>query len=155
MEYSRFGWRDLSSDNPKFVVGNGYVDKEGITHPAAFPSYLRSAATAVAAHGDIEKWKEGFNVYAGLPDSMAFIFTALMGFAAPGMALTPYAGVLYNMVGPSGAGKSAALSMMASVWGQPQPQRVNVNDTSIATYNTIGYLNSVPVAVTANGSGLR
>lgn len=146
VEYSRFGWRDLESDNPKFIVGNGYVDKNGTTHPAAFPSYLRNAATAVAAHGDLDKWKKAFSVYEQIPNSDAFIFTAMIGFAAPGMALTPYAGVLYNMVGSAGAGKSAALRMMTSVWGQPKEQRISINDTQIATYNTIGYLNSVPVA---------
>lgn len=146
VEYSRFGWRDVNSDNPKFIVGNGYIDKEGVTHPAAFPAYLRNAATAVASYGDLEKWKEGFDVYNHIPESEPFIFAAMMGFAAPGMALTPYAGVLFNMVGASGAGKSAALRVMSSVWGQPNESRVNVNDTQIATYNTIGYLNSVPVA---------
>lgn len=146
VEYSRFGWRDIESDNPKFIVGNGYVDKEGVCHPAAFPSYLRNASTAVAAHGNLEKWKEGFNVYKKIPNSEAFIFTAMIGFAAPGMALTPYAGVLYNMVGSAGAGKSASLRMMTSVWGKPHEQRISINDTQIATYNTIGYLNSVPVA---------
>ncbi len=146
VEYSRFGWRDVNGENPKFVVGNGYVDKEGKVHPAAFPSYLRNAATAVAAHGDLNKWKKGFGVYNRIPNSEPFIFTAMMGFAAPGMALTPYAGVLYNMVGASGAGKSAALRIMTSVWGQPNESRVNVNDTQIAMYNTIGYLNAVPVA---------
>lgn len=146
VEYSRFGWRDVLSAEPKFVVGNGFIDKDGTVHPAAFPNYLRNASTAVAAFGDINKWKEGFNVYKTIPNSEAFIFTAMMGFAAPLMALTPYAGVLYNMVGESGAGKSAALSVMTSVWGIPHPQRININDTQIATYNTIGYLNSVPVA---------
>lgn len=146
VEYSRFGWRDLASADPKFVVGNGFVDKDGILHAAAFPTYLRSAATAVAAHGNKEEWRKAFSVYNKIPGSEAYIFTAMMGFAAPLMALTPYAGVLYNMVGETGAGKSAALSVMTSVWGQPNPQRVNVNDTQIATYNTIGYLNSVPVA---------
>lgn len=146
VEYSRFGWRDINSDSPKFVVGNGYVDKDGVLHPAAFPNFLRSAATAVAAHGDLNKWKEGFNVYNKIPNSEAFIFTALIGFAAPGMALTPYAGVLYNMVGDTAAGKSSALALMTSVWGMPMPARIKIDDTAIATFNTIGYLNSVPVA---------
>lgn len=146
VEYSRFGWRDIHSDNPKFVVGNGFVDKEGTIHPAAFPSYLRRAATAVACHGDIGLWREGYNVYNRIPNSEGYIFAAGVGFAAPLMALTQYAGVLASMVGDSGAGKSAALAMMASVWGQPDPARIGVKDTQIAMTNTIGYLNSVPVA---------
>jgi hypothetical protein len=146
VEYSRFGWRDATSDTPKFVVGNGYIDKEGNTHAAAFPNYLRSAATAVAAHGDIEQWKQGFNVYRSIPNSEAYIFTLMLGFAAPAMTLTPYAGVMYNMVGQSGMGKSTALALMASTWGVPNPARIKIDDTPIATYNTIGYLHSVPVA---------
>lgn len=146
VEYSRFGWRDVHGENPKFVVGNGFIDKEGITHPAAFPSYLRNAATSVATYGSLDKWKNAFGVYNRIPNSEPFIFAAMMGFAAPGMALTPYAGVLFNMVGASGAGKSAALRIMSSVWGMPHEARVNVNDTQIAMYNTIGYLNAVPVA---------
>lgn len=146
VEYSRFGWRDIQSAEPKFVVGNGFVDKAGKVHNAAFPSYLKGAATAVAAHGTLELWKQAFAVYQEIPHSEPYIFTAMMGFASPLMALTPYAGVLVNLVGESGAGKSAALAVMTSVWGQPNPARVNVNDTQIATYNTIGYLNSVPVA---------
>lgn len=146
VEYSRFGWRDINSSTPKFVVGNGFVDSAGVVHPAAFPAHLRSAATAVAQHGDMGLWREGFDVYNKIPNSEGYIFTACMGFAAPLMALTQYAGVLANMVGHSGAGKSAALDMMTSVWGQPKAARVNVKDTQIAMYNTIGYLNSVPVA---------
>lgn len=146
VEYSRFGWRDALSDSPKFVVGNGYIDKDGATHAAAFPNYLRSAATAVAAHGDIEEWKRGFNVYRDIPNSEAYIFTLMLGFAAPAMTFTPYAGVMYNMVGQSGMGKSTALALMASTWGVPNPARIKIDDTAIATYNTIGYLHSVPVA---------
>lgn len=146
VEYSRFGWRGINSADPKFVVGNGIVDKDGTVHPAAFPSFLQQAATAVAAYGDLNKWKTAFGVYNQFPNSEPYIFTAMMGFAAPLMALTPYAGVLVNMVGESGAGKSAALAVMTSVWGQPNPNRIRVTDTQIAMYNTIGYLSAVPVA---------
>lgn len=146
VEYTRFGWRDARGIEPKFVVGNGLIDKDGSLQPAAFPAYLRSAATSVAQHGTLEAWKEAFGVYQQVPNSEAYIFTVMMGFAAPLMALTPYAGILYNMVGPSGAGKSAALSIMTSVWGVPTVNRVSITDTQISMYNTIGYLNSVPVA---------
>lgn len=146
VEYTRFGWRDARGSDPKFVVGNGLIDKDGVLQPAAFPSFLREAATAVAQHGTLEAWKEAFGVYKQVPNSDAYIFTIMMGFAAPLMALTPYAGILYNMVGPSGAGKSAALNVMTSVWGMPTVNRVSITDTQISMYNTIGYLNSVPVA---------
>lgn len=146
VEYSRFGWRNINTDHPIFVVGNGYFDAKGELQPAAFPSYLRDAAKAAAAFGSLEEWKKGFNSYKGIPNTEAFQFTALLGFAAPLMALTEYSGVMYNMVADSGVGKSTALKFMTSVWGQPNPAHVLVNDTNISAFNVIGYLNAIPVA---------
>lgn len=152
VEFSRFGWRDAKSANPKFVVGNGYIDKSGALQPATFAHFLKDAAKSVATAGTLEGWKEGFNVYKDVPNSDAFILASLMGFAAPLMAFTPYRGVLYNMVGHSAAGKSTALQVMTSVWGQPQDTHIKIaggrgRDTEVAIYNLIGYLNAVPVAM--------
>jgi energy-coupling factor transporter ATP-binding protein EcfA2 len=152
VEFSRFGWRDAKSANPKFVVGNGYIDKVGALQPAAFAHFLRDAAKSVATAGTLEEWKEGFGVYKNIPHSEAFILAAMMGFAAPLMTFTPYKGVLYNMVGSSAAGKSTALQVMTSVWGQPQETHIKISggrgrDTEVAMYNLIGYLNAVPVAM--------
>ena len=146
IEYSRFGWRNVHTDHPIFVVGNGYFDSNGELHPASFPTYLKDAAKAAACIGDLGKWKKGFDAYRNIPNSEAFQFTALLGFAAPLMALTEYSGVMYNMVAHSGAGKSTAMKFMTSVWGKPNPQHVLVTDNMIPTYNFIGYLSSIPVA---------
>jgi energy-coupling factor transporter ATP-binding protein EcfA2 len=81
-----------------------------------------------------------------IPDSDPYILASLLGFAAPLMALTEYSGVLYNIVGHSAAGKSTALKLMTSVWGEPNPEHILVNDTDNAIYNHIGYLSSIPVA---------
>jgi hypothetical protein len=145
-EFSRFGWRNINTDHPIFVVGNGYFDKTGTLHRAAFPSYLKDSAKAAASLGDLAEWKRGFNAYIGVPYSEAFQFTALLGFAAPLMALTEYSGVMYNMVADTGVGKSTAMKFMTSVWGEPNPAHVLVNDTTISAFNVIGYLNAIPVA---------
>jgi hypothetical protein len=147
VEYSRFGWRDLKSPNPRFVVGNGFIDKDGKLQPASYAHYLKDPAKAVAQVGDYDLWRKGFNVYNSVPDSEAYILSSMLGFAAPLMAFTEYAGVLYNMVGESAAGKSTALSIMTSVWGQPKPQHVLISDNVIPMYNFIGYLNAIPVAM--------
>lgn len=146
MEYARFGWRNVETDNPVFVVGNGIIDSTGAIKPAAFPAYLKKPALAVAAHGDFNKWKDAFNVYRGIPNSEPLILAAMMAFAAPAMALTAYAGAMYNMLGKSGAGKSASMQIMSSVWGQPNENHISTKDTVIAMTNTIGYHNSIPVA---------
>jgi hypothetical protein len=147
VEFSRFGWRDLKSANPKFVVGNGYIDRVGDLHPASYAHFLKTPAKAAATAGTLEGWKEAFSVYKDIPNSDAFILASMMGFAAPLMAFTEYAGVLYNMVGESSAGKSTSLKLMTSVWGQPNPQHVKIEDNVIPIYNFIGYLNAIPVAM--------
>lgn len=147
VEFSRFGWRDLRSANPKFVVGNGYIDKTGTLQPASFAYFLKDAAKSAATAGTLEGWKAGFAGYQGVLDSEPHLLAAMIGFAAPLMAFTEYAGVLYNMVGESAAGKSTALKFMTSIFGQPNPEHVLVKDTEIAIFNFIGYLNSIPVAM--------
>lgn len=147
VEFSRFGWRDLKSANPKFVVGSGFIDKDGELHAASYAHFLKKPARAAATAGNIEGWREAFSVYRGIPNSEAFILASMMGFAAPLMAFTEYAGVLYNMVGDTSAGKSTSLKLMTSIWGQPNPQHVKIEDNVIPMYNFIGYLNAIPVAM--------
>jgi len=146
IEFSRFGWRDILSDHPKFIVGNGYISKDNALNAGTFAPYLKQAATSVACAGDLEEWKKAFNVYKGMEGSEPFQMCALLGFAAPLLSLTEYRGVLFNMVGHGGAGKSTALRIMASVWGQPNEARVSIKDTEIAVENMMGYLNCIPVA---------
>lgn len=146
IEFSRFGWRDALTANPRFVVADGYYTKTGEVTPSGIAPQLKQAAKAVEVRGDLAKWKEGFNVYNRVPNSDPFILACLLGFAAPLMALTEYRGVLYNLVGHSAAGKSTALRIMTSVWGEPKAQHISVEDTDNAMYNFIGYLSSIPVA---------
>jgi hypothetical protein len=146
IEFSRFGWREVHGAEPKFVLGDGVMNVDGQLSPATHAGFLERAAETVKAKGDLAKWKEGFDVYAGIPDSEPFILAAMIGFAAPLFALTPYNGVLYNMVGHSSAGKSTAMKVMTSVFGQPTESHILATDTEISTFNYIGYLNSVPVS---------
>lgn len=146
VEFSRFGWRDINSANPKFVVGNGFLDVAGDLNKSTYAPFLKDAAKAVGCVGSLEEWKRGFSVYTKIPDSEPYHLALMMGFAAPLMALTEYAGVMYNMVGESAAGKSTAMRFMASVWGQPIETHVLHKDTEISIHNFIGYLSNVPVA---------
>lgn len=145
-EFSRLGWRDVNSATPKFVVGNGYYDETGELNPGTYASFLKDAAKAAASFGSLDEWKKAFSVYSNIPNSEAFQLAALIGFAAPLLALTEYSGVLYNIVGHSAAGKSTALKFMTSVWGQPNSNHILHTDTQISMFNMIGYLSSIPVA---------
>lgn len=146
VEFSRFGWRGLYTTDPKFVIGDGFITKDGKIQPSSHADFLAKASQAVSTAGTMEAWKQGFNLYNHIPDSEAFILAALVGFAAPLLTFTPYSGVLYNLVGHSSAGKSTAMEVMTSVFGRPTATHILPNDTEISTFNFIGYLNNVPVA---------
>lgn len=147
VEFSRFGWRDLKSANPKFVVGNGYIDKTGTLIPASFAHHLKIAAKSAVTAGSLELWKQGFAGYHGVKDSKPHLLAAMIGFAAPLIAMTEYSGVLYNMIGETACGKSTALQFMTSIFGQPNASQVLVNDTQISMFNFIGYISAMPIAM--------
>lgn len=146
IEFSRFGWREIHSAEPKFVLGDGVMGLDGAVLPATHAAFLERAAGSVSVKGTLKDWKKGFNLYNGVPNSQPFILAAMVGFAAPLFALTPYNGVLYNMVGHSSAGKSTAMKTMTSVFGEPRESHILATDTEISAFNFIGYLNSVPVS---------
>jgi len=156
IEYSHFGWRDVNTSTPKFVVAEGYYDCEGTLHPGTVAEHLRRRSgndlkglppvTCAETKGDLDKWKQGYAMYENVPNSDGFILAALSGFAAPLFAFTPYSGMLYNMIGETGSGKSTALQAMASVFGIPGESRLRIDDTPISAFNTIGYLNSIAVS---------
>lgn len=146
IEFGRFGWRDIYSADPKFIVADGYVQKDGETVQSGISPYLKDAAVNVATHGELEKWKKAFDVYKDIDNSDPYILAAMLGFAAPLMPLTGYSGVMYNIVGDSAAGKSTALKVMTSVWGKPNEGQLRVEDNDIPMFNFIGYLSNIPIA---------
>ena len=146
VEFGRFGWRDIYSAEPKFVLSDGYMGVDGAITRSGIAPHLRDAAHNTAVAGSLSAWKRGFDVYRGIPNSDPYILSVLLGFAAPLMPLTGYSGVMYNIVGDSAAGKSTALQIMTSVWGKPNANQLRTEDTDNAIFNFIGYLSNIPIA---------
>lgn len=146
VEFSRFGWRDIYSADPKFVLSDGYMSNTGAITNSGISPHLRDAAPNATVAGSLAKWKQGFDVYRTIENSDPYILAIMLGFAAPLMPLTGYSGVMYNIVGDSAAGKSTALQVMTSVWGKPNPNQLRTEDTDNAIFNFIGYLSNVPIA---------
>lgn len=146
VEFSRFGWRDIYSTDPKFVLSDGYMDTSGAITNSGIAPHLRDAAPNSSIAGSLSAWKRGFDIYRTIPDSDPYILAILLGFAAPLMPLTGYSGVMYNIVGDSAAGKSTALEVMTSVWGKPNANQLRTEDTDNAIFNFIGYLSNIPIA---------
>lgn len=143
--YTRFGWRHAQSPDPIFVLGDGIIKSDGTFIPGGTAEWLRELKEFASATGDIAKWREAFeiNLRYSIP---AYQYTIMLGFAAPLFALTPYSGMMFNLLGGGGIGKSTALKFMTSIWGRPTFTHILQKDNSIPVFNKIGYLNSLPVA---------
>lgn len=145
-EFARFGWRDIDGDNPRFVLGELVVDTKGELRRATPAPYLKQVRDVISTKGTLEEWAKGFSVYKDIPDTEPLQFALMMAFAAPLLAMTPFHGLMYNMLGDSGSGKSTALKLMTSVWGKPNEHHIQVHDNRIPMFNTIGYLQSIPIS---------
>lgn len=146
-EFARFGWRDLDTVKPRFVMGDFTLNVEGELRPATTAAYLQPYKKILSVKGNIDDWKKAFNVYKDMgSQAMPLQFALMMSFAAPLFAHTSFHGLIYNMLGDSGSGKSTALRLMTSVWGKPDEHHLQVQDNAIPMLNTIGYLQSVPIS---------
>lgn len=146
-EFARFGWRDLDTPKPRFVMGDFTLDSLGELRPATTASYLAPYKKIISVKGNLEDWKQSFAVYKDMgAQALPLQFALMMSFAAPLFAHTGFHGLIYNMLGDSGSGKSTALRLMTSVWGKPDEHHLQVQDNAIPMMNTIGYLQSVPIS---------
>lgn len=140
---SQFGWADNDS---KFIVG----DKE-ITADGVFYSPPSSATESIASHmgavGDIEKWREVFNLY-GTKGLEPHAFATLTAFGAPLFKFTGQSGAAVNVIHPnSGTGKTTILHMCNSVWGNPKELCSTQKDTDNARILKLGTHNNLPYCV--------
>lgn len=140
---SQFGWADNDS---KFIVG----DKE-ITADGVFYSPPSSATSEIATHmgavGDVEKWREVFDLY-GTPGLEAHAFATLTAFGAPLFKFTGQSGAALNVIHPhSGTGKTTILHMCNSVWGNPKELCSTQKDTDNARILKLGTHNNLPYCV--------
>lgn len=143
--YTRFGWRQAQSIDPMFVLGDGIIKSDGAFIPGGTAEWLRELKEFASAKGNIDSWRAAFeiNLQYSIP---AYQYTMMLGFAAPLFALTPYSGMMFNLLGGGGIGKSTALKFMTSIWGKPTFTHILQKDNSIPVFNKIGCLNSLPVA---------
>jgi hypothetical protein len=143
--YNRFGWRHPQEHNAEFVLGDGMINAEGDFKPCMTATWLQDQKDFASSKGDLKTWCKAFDVIR-MHSPTAYQFVGCLGFAAPLFALTPYHGLMFNLLGKGGIGKSTALKIMSSVWGKPTFTHILKKDNSIPFFNKIGYLNSIPVA---------
>jgi uncharacterized protein (UPF0305 family) len=137
---TQFGWVDSDS---KFILGDREITKDGVYYSP--PSHITKAvAEHLNEHGDFEKWKEVFNMYAQ-PGLEPHAFAALTAFGSPLLKFTGMSGAIINVIhSSSGSGKSTALFMCNSVWGHPVKNASIWKDTFNAKMHRLGVMNNLP-----------
>ena len=143
--YNRFGWRNPQELTAEFVLGDGMINNEGEFRPCMTANWLAEQKEFASSKGSLKTWAEAFDVVR-THSPKQYQFVNCLGFAAPLFALTPYHGLMFNMLGRGGIGKSTALKFMTSIWGKPTMTHIIKKDNAIPFFNKIGYLNSIPVA---------
>lgn len=137
---TQFGWADNDS---KFIIGDREITINGEFHSP--PSVAtRSITPYVVECGQLDLWKEVFNLYSR-PGMEANAFAALTAFGAPLLKFTGQKGAIINLVfHGSGSGKSTTLAVCNSVWGHPDDLMCIPKDTINAKMLKLGVMNHLP-----------
>lgn len=139
----QFGWADNDS---KFIVGDKEITAEG-TFYSPPSSVTASIAEHLVTEGDIDKWREVFNLY-NTPGLEPHAFAALTAFGAPLLKFAGQSGAAINIIHPnSGTGKTTVLHMCNSVWGHPKELCSTQKDTDNARILKLGIHNNLPYCV--------
>lgn len=136
---SQYGWQD---DNT-FVYAGRVLHPDGSATVSPMPG-LENIEKATAQSGTLEGWREVMKllVAKGMDDIVAH---ACIGFGSPLMAFTGMRGMTFHAGhAQSGTGKSLALSLCASIWGNPVDYRTGKSTSPVAMQQRAGNLNSLP-----------
>jgi hypothetical protein len=143
--YTRFGWRNPQEQEASFILGDGMINNDGEFKACMTANWLKDQKEFASSKGELKKWRQAIEVLK-TKSIKPYQFVLALGFASPLLALTPYHGLVFNLLGKGGTGKSTALKFMTSIWGKPTFTHIIKKDNSIPMFNKIGYLNSIPVA---------
>jgi hypothetical protein len=147
----QYGWAD-SKDT--WVVGPTAYSKKGVQHNPA-SSTTSGMHDDFTPKGNLDLWKESFNMFTLRPNMEAQQLVALAGFGAPLMPFTGLVGgATINLVSNgSGTGKSSAGLAALSVFGNPQGTLMTKGDTYLARLHRLGVHNNL-VAVSDEMTGM-
>jgi hypothetical protein len=137
---TQFGWVENDS---KFIMGDKEITKDGTFYspPSSTTEFF---AEKIHVKGDMEKWKEVFNLYA-IKGMEPHAFGALTAFGSPLMKFTGLKGAIINVIYEfAGSGKSTILRMCNSVYGMPYELMAIQKDTLNAKMTQLGVMNSLP-----------
>ena len=136
---TQYGWQSDGS----FVLHGVIYFADGTLRKTPTPS-LENLHMATKPSGSLEGWR---NIMRLMMQKNLFehLSIASIGFGAPLMQFTGLAGLTFHAGHKeSGTGKSLALSLAASIWGNPTNYRVGKQTSPVAMQQRAGSLNSLP-----------
>ena len=150
---TQFGWVENDS---KFIMGDKEITKDGTFYspPTTTTEFF---AEKIHTKGDMDKWKEVFNLY-GMAGMEAHAFATLTAFGSPLFKFTGLDGAIINVIYEmAGSGKSTILRMCNSVYGQPKELMTIEKDTFNAKMQQLGVMNNLPNTIDeiTNMSGME
>lgn len=143
--YTAFGWKDTTIGAPKFALYDCLITQTGVKAYKNTSKGLEEYGKNASSKGDIEKWREAFNIYRGVNGMEPHIINLMLSFGAPLLHFLDQFGFIFNLHGPTGRGKSSSLTLASSVWGYPQASFLTSQDTGNALYVKLGMMNNLPV----------
>ena len=135
----QFGWTDADS---KFIIGDREITRDGTFHSPP-SSTTQNIAQHMQPTGDMDKWKEVFNLY-GKSGLEPHAFAALSAFGSPLLKFLGQNGAIINVIhSDSGTGKTTILKMANSVVGHPTRLSAMWDDTLNAKFLRLGVMNNL------------
>lgn len=144
--YTTFGWKDISTNNKKFVTYDHVITSTEVKHYTNTATSLRDLGSFASTQGDLKLWRDCFNVYADVSGMEVHIINLMLSFGAPLLHFIDQHGLLYNIYGKGGEGKSTSLKLATSIWGKPYESHTSIIDTTNAIYHKLGVLSNIPMA---------
>jgi branched-chain amino acid transport system ATP-binding protein len=107
----QFGWTDADS---KFIIGDREITRDGTFHSPP-SSTTQNIAQHMQPTGDMDKWKEVFNLY-GKSGLEPHAFAALSAFGSPLLKFLGQNGAIINVIhSDSGTGKTTILKTISGI----------------------------------------
>ena len=149
----QMGWRDDGA----FVLGGTAYSAAGETRAVFGKSGAATKAKHLKLAGTMNGWLDALRALSQAQARHAE-FSLMASLSAPLWKFADFAGSVYCFNHrDSGSGKTLALFLGASVWGDPQPQMVQVSTSELSLAKNLAVLNTIPMfmdEVTEVRSGL-
>lgn len=146
---SRCGWVEISGELVGFMCGETMIPRPPSSPAVSFRPVDEGEgqiAREIRSRGTLEEWFAAIEPFAHLPKLVLAVYVALV---PPMLRVLDADNFAVDWSGPSSCGKTTALSVLASVWGNPDPRSSSIVgswDTTRTWFErAMGVLDGLPI----------